>query len=54
MAAEEGVLHESRGVYGAEDPLCCPSQLRETTFRWDGDALQVDEERLEQQAPAKN
>jgi hypothetical protein len=54
MTAEDGVLLETRGVYGNEDPLCCPSQLRETTFRWDGSVLQVGEEKLVQQAPAKN
>jgi hypothetical protein len=36
-----GALVETAGVYGNEDPLCCPSQLRLTTFRWDGSALQV-------------
>ncbi len=36
-----GALTETAGVYANEDPLCCPSQLRLTTFRWDGTALQV-------------
>jgi hypothetical protein len=36
-----GTLTETVGVYGAEDPLCCPSVLRLTTFSWDGSALQV-------------
>lgn len=36
-----GALRETVGVYGAEDPLCCPSQLRLTTFQWDGSMLQV-------------
>jgi hypothetical protein len=36
-----GALRETAGVYGPEDALCCPSQLRLTTFRWDGTALQV-------------
>ena len=36
-----GALTETVGVYGNEDPLCCPSVLRQTTFRWDGSALQV-------------
>lgn len=36
-----GALTETAGVYANEDPLCCPSQLRFTTFRWDGAMLQV-------------
>jgi hypothetical protein len=51
MSAEDGVLLETRGEFGPEDALCCPSQLRETTFRWDGSALQVDNEVLIQQDP---
>ncbi len=39
-----GALTETVGVYDNEDPLCCPSQLRLTTFRWDGSTLQVDGE----------
>jgi len=55
MTTEDGVLLETRGVYGPEDPFCCPSQLRETTFRWDGSRLQVESEDLVQQPPrAKN
>jgi hypothetical protein len=55
MTAEDGVLLETRGVYGPEDAFCCPSQLRETTFRWDGSQLQVLSEDLVQQPPrAKN
>lgn len=55
MSVEDGILQETRGVYGPEDPFCCPSQLRETTFHWDGSRLQVKAERLVQQPPgAKN
>ena len=36
-----GALTETVGVFGNEDPLCCPSELRLTTFQWDGSALQV-------------
>jgi hypothetical protein len=36
-----GKLVETVGIYAAEDPLCCPGQLRLTSFRWDGSALQV-------------
>lgn len=50
-----GVLTETVGVYGNEDPLCCPSQLRITTFRWDGKALQVaGEEKQDNPNKAKN
>ena len=51
MSVEEGVLLETRGVFGPDDPFCCPSQLRETTFGWDGSQLQVDNEVLVQQDP---
>lgn len=55
MSVDDGVLLETRGVYGPEDPFCCPSQLRETTFHWDGSRLQVEAETLVQQPPgAKN
>jgi hypothetical protein len=50
MTVDHGVLQETVGVYGNEDPLCCPSQLRTTTFRWDGNRLQVDREITEAQA----
>jgi len=51
MSVTDGVLLETRAVYGSDDPLCCPSQLRETTFRWDGSLLQVDKEELVDQEP---
>lgn len=51
MSVENGVLLETRGVFGPDDPFCCPSQLRETTFAWDGSQLQVDNEVLVQQDP---
>lgn len=35
------VLVETAAEYGDEDPFCCPSVLRRTTFRWDGSQLQV-------------
>jgi hypothetical protein len=55
MSVEDGVLMETRGVYGPEDPFCCPTQLRQTTFHWDGKSLQVEAENLVQQPPgAKN
>jgi hypothetical protein len=51
MSVDDGVLMETRGVFGPEDPFCCPSQLRQTTFRWDGSQLQVENEELVQQDP---
>ena len=51
MSLEDGALLETRGVYGPEDPFCCPSQLRQTTFQWDGKLLQVRDEVLVQQEP---
>jgi hypothetical protein len=38
------VLVETAAQYGDEDPFCCPSVLRRTTFRWDGSQLQVERE----------
>jgi len=44
MAVEDDKLVETAGEFGPEDPLCCPSLLRKTTFRWDGTRLQVERE----------
>jgi hypothetical protein len=44
----EGLLATSEPVYGEGDPLCCPSQLRITTYRWDGEALAVFDDRIEE------
>lgn len=51
MDVEGGVLTESVGIFGPEDPFCCPSEMRYTTFRWDGDELQVEREVAEKQTP---
>jgi hypothetical protein len=54
MEIEHGTLTETAGVYGAEDPFCCPSELRTTTFRWDGSQLQVErEETAKSESPPK-
>jgi hypothetical protein len=53
MSVEDGTLMETAGVYGNEDPLCCPSELRKTTFHWDGSRLQVEREVKEKQPSAK-
>ena len=47
MAVEGGVLVETQPVYGPEDPLCCPSQLQHTYYRWDGEDLVVDHQETE-------
>jgi hypothetical protein len=43
-ASGRAELVETGAEYGAEDPFCCPSVLRRTTFRWDGSQLQVERE----------
>lgn len=40
----EGVLTIVQPIFAEGDPLCCPSQLRRTTYRWDGSALTVAED----------
>lgn len=48
MKLDEGKLVELAPELGPEDPLCCPSATRKTTFRWDGAKFQVErEEKLE-------
>ena len=44
MKVEDGKLVEYIGEYGPEDPFCCPSVLRKTTFSWDGTKLKVEGE----------
>jgi hypothetical protein len=39
---EDGQLVTTEGVYGPDDPFCCPSQVLTTTYRWDGSALVVE------------
>ena len=51
MSIVDGKLTETAAEYGAEDPLCCPSALRRTTFRWDGKQLQVEREVSEKATP---
>lgn len=42
LAVDGGRLVESQGVPGPDDPECCPSELRVTTFAWNGTALVVE------------
>jgi hypothetical protein len=50
-ASGRPVLIETAAEYGDDDPFCCPTVLRRTTFRWDGSQLQVERED-KTQAPA--
>ena len=34
-----GKLVDTRPVFGPTDPNCCPSQLKKTTYAWDGSKL---------------
>ena len=52
-ALEGGVLTTSQPVYADGDPFCCPSQLRVQTYGWNGSALVVADERIEQQPTPK-
>lgn len=54
VSVEDGMLVETQPVYGPEDPLCCPSQLLHTYYRWDGDELVVDHEETETVPSAKD
>jgi hypothetical protein len=53
VSVEDGVLVETQPVYAPEDPLCCPSELRHTYYRWDGRELVVDHEITEKVPSAK-
>jgi hypothetical protein len=53
VSVEDGVLVETQPVYAPEDPLCCPSQLRHTYYRWDGSELVVDHQETEKVPSAK-
>lgn len=37
-------LIQVQPLYSADDPECCPSQLKRTYYEWDGSALVVDRE----------
>jgi hypothetical protein len=42
VAVVDGALASYEPVYGPEDPLCCPSELRTTVYAWDGERLVVE------------
>lgn len=39
-----GQLVTTEEVFGPDDPLCCPSQLRQRYYRWDGQELVIERE----------
>jgi hypothetical protein len=46
-----GVIVTIEGVFASGDAECCPSQLREITYRWDGSAFsQVSEQVIDNPA----
>ena len=53
MSLVDGKLVKTAARYGPDDPLCCPSTLVKTTYRWDGSALQVEREEEVQQPSQK-
>lgn len=47
VALEGGQLAVTKPDFAPGDALCCPSQLRQTLYRWDGSALVVDKEAVQ-------
>jgi hypothetical protein len=47
VSIEDGKLVMTQPVYGPDDPECCPSSLRRTTYAWNGTALAVEDVRTE-------
>ena len=43
-----GKLTITEPVFAPGDAMCCPSQLRVSTYRWNGEALVVESQRTEQ------
>jgi hypothetical protein len=41
VQVENGLIVETSGIYGPEDPNCCPSSLRKTYYVWDGHEFQI-------------
>jgi hypothetical protein len=53
VAVEGGVLKETQPLFGPEDPLCCPAQLQNTYYRWDGQELVVERQEVIDNPTAK-
>lgn len=47
VALEGGQLVVTKPDFAPGDPLCCPSQLRQTFYRWDGSSLVVDKDAVQ-------
>ena len=43
-SVSNGVLQVDEAEYAPGDPMCCPSQLKRTTYRWDGQQLAIDKQ----------
>lgn len=43
----DGVLTVAEPVFAPGDPLCCPSEIRTTTYGWDGNRLVVSDQTVE-------
>jgi hypothetical protein len=44
----DGKLTITEPVFAPGDPMCCPSQLRVTTYGWNGSELVIEDQRTEQ------
>ncbi len=44
--AVAGLINVQQGVYAAGDPQCCPTQLRETVYQWNGEQFAVETEQV--------
>jgi len=47
-----GTLQRREAVFAPEDPHCCPSSYRTTTFEWDGSAFRKTSSMTETASPA--
>ena len=45
-SVEDGQLVTREEVFGLDDPLCCPSQVMQRTYAWDGNAFMLEDETL--------
>jgi hypothetical protein len=44
LSVTGGKLIRTSARYSPSDPLCCPSLLIQTTYRWNGSSLEVERE----------
>lgn len=45
-SVEDGQLVTTEEVFGPDDPLCCPSQVMQRTYGWDGAAFILEDEAI--------